>query len=234
MPELFKEGILNMSTTPLMPAGAAQPWGEFLLNRIAVVVTVTLILIEIADLLRVFPQLFRCLSRWKGNMEVEHNMSVARTRNTVALPSVLIIAMLSDYFRLINPSFIALVPPAWSLAVTIGIVFGALFVRWLFYLCTPLRSRTSEFAITLRNVIFNYLILLSVLMLVSSLIMMAVKAPPAAVRGVLLVECAVFFLLHLRRTSQILSSRYGSLATILYLCALEILPVGILIFVCTI
>ena len=162
MPELFKEGILNMSTTPLLPAGAAQPWGEFLLNRIAVVVTVTLILIEIADLLRVFPQLFRCLSRWKGNMEVEHNMSVARTRNTVALPSVLIISMLADYYRLINPSFIALVPPAWSLAVTIGIVFGALFVRWLFYLCTPLRSRTSEFAITLRNVIFNYLILLSV------------------------------------------------------------------------
>ena len=234
MPELFKEGILNMSTTPLLPSAGAQPWGEFFLNRVAVVLTVVLILIEIADLLRVFPQLWRYISRWKGNIEVEHSVSVARTRNTVALPSVLTIAMLSDYFRLINPGFGAVVAPSWHLLFTFGIIMLALLLRWLFYLCTPLRSKTSEYASTLRHVIFNYLILLSVLMLASALLLMALKVPSAVVRGVLLVESALVFLLHLRRTSQILSSRYGSLATILYLCALEILPVGILIFGCTI
>jgi len=234
MPELFKEGILNMSTTPLLPSAGALPWGEYFLNRAAVVLTVALILIEISDLLRIFPQLARCISRWKGNLEVEHSVSVARTRNTIALPSILIISMLADRFRLINPTFGALVSPSWHLLMTFGIVMLAIFLRWLFYLCTPLRSTTSEYASTLRHMVFNYLILLSVLMLASALIMMAVKVPPAAVRGVLLAECAIGLLLHLRRASQILSSRYGSLATILYLCALEILPVGILIFGCII
>lgn len=234
MPELFKEGILNMSTTPLLPSAGAQPWAEYFLNRVFVVLTVTLILLEIADLLRIFPQLWRCVSRWKGNLEVEHSVSVARTRNTVALPAVLIITMLSDRFLLINPGFGTFVSPSWHLMMTFGIVMLALFLRWLFYLCTPLRSKTSEYASTLRHVIFNYLILLSLLMLASALLLMALKVPSAAVRGVLLAESAVVFILHLRRTSQILSSRYGSLATILYLCALEILPVGILIFGCTI
>ncbi|MBO4670326.1 MAG: DUF4271 domain-containing protein [Bacteroidales bacterium] len=233
MPELFREGILEMSTSPLLPSDGAQLWGHFLLNRIAVVAVVALMLIEISDLIRIFPQLLRCLSRWKGNVEVEHSVSVARMRNTITLPSVLAIAILANRFRLFNATFMAPVDPEWSLVVSVGIVLAVLFVRWIFYLCTPLRSRTNELALTLRHVIFNYLILLSVVMLVSALLLMALKVPSTAVRGVLLAECGLFYLLHLRRTSQILSSRYGSLATILYLCALEILPVGILIFVST-
>ena len=47
MPELFKEGILNMSTTPLLPSAGAQPWGEFFLNRVAVVLTVVLAILLI-------------------------------------------------------------------------------------------------------------------------------------------------------------------------------------------
>ena len=233
MPELFKGGILEMSTEPLLPAGAVEPWSAYPLNRVAVVLTIVLLIVELLDYLRVFPHLLRCLPRWKGNVELEHSVSLARTRNTVALVAALIFVLTADYFSLVAPSFRLQVSPEWRLVVCAGLLAGMIIVRRLCYLATPMRSRTSEFASTMRHTIYNYLILLVSFMLPSALLLAAIGMDLSAARTVLIAEIAVFYLVHLIRSSQILHSRYGSLATILYLCALEILPVGILIFVCT-
>ena len=84
MPELFKGGFLHMATDPLAQSGAPQLWADCTVNRWAVVVALILLIIELSEILRIYPHLLRCLSRWKGNADLEHSVSLARTRNTVA------------------------------------------------------------------------------------------------------------------------------------------------------
>lgn len=233
MPELFQSSKLEMSLTPLESAAGAMMWGEYLTNRIAVILALVLLLVELQDIIRLFPALLRCVPLWKGNMELEHSVSMARTRNTVALVLALLLSIVIDRFALLNPSWRALVPPAWQLGVTIGLIAAYAIVRRLFYLISPFRSKTAEFACTVRHTLYNYFILFAVLAVVTGVLLGAFKVPDGTVRAILWTEVALAGFLSLLRTGQILRSRYGVFATILYLCALEILPVGLLILTCT-
>ena len=222
-----------MSTSPLPQPETIQLWSDCLVNRLAALAVMVLLLVEILDLIRLYPHLLRCMPLWKGNVELEHSVSTARTRNTVAFVMALVCCILADRWELISPSFKMQVPVQWRLALTSALLLGAVLLRRLAYLASPYRSLTSEHALTLRHALFNYFILLVSLMLVSAILMLAFRAPDAVVRKVLLIESAFFAFVHLLRTGQILASRCGTFATFLYLCALEILPIGILVFVCT-
>ena len=233
MPDLFKGGSLDMSVTPVPHEAASLVWGDCLVNRIAVLVTLVLLLIELKDLLRLMPFLFRCVSIWKGNMELEHSVNLARTRNTVSLVMALGFCLVADRWGLIAPSFKLDLPAEYQLAVTIGIVSGYVILRRLVNLASRFRGFYNEYNSCLRHSLYNYQILLSVLMILTDLLLVAFRVPYEAGRMVLLVEFGFFALLHLLRSAQILASRCSIFATILYLCALEILPLGILVFVST-
>ena len=233
MPELFYSSNLEMSLTPLSRAAAGLSWGDVLSNRIAVVAVLVLLILELQDIVRVFPALLRCVPLWKGNMELEHSVSQARTRNTVSFVMWLLFCIVADRYALCNPSFMALVPQGWKLAVTAALIGGAVLLRRLFYLVSPLRSKTNEFACTVRHTLYNYFILYVALALLICVLLGAARVPDNTIRVSLYVAAGAVYFLHLLRTGQILRSRYGLFATFLYLCALEILPLGILIFACT-
>ena len=226
MPDLFRSGTLDMSTEPLQYVADTLKWGDVMVNRIAVMVTIILLILSLPDLIRLYPQLLRCLSRWKGNLELEHSVSLA-------LVGGVALCLIVDRWQLVNPSFRLDVPPSLQLAVTAALLMGTALLRRLIYVATKFRSLTNEYASTLRHTVFNYLILLTSLMLVTVLLAAALRAPDPVIRNVLYAECAVFYLVHLIRFTEILRFRCGILATFLYLCALEILPAGILVFTCT-
>ena len=233
MPELFSQSTLHMSTSPLEQAASGYLWGGILVNRIAVIVALVLLVVELMDIILLFPHLLRCVPVWKANVELEHSVSLSRTRNTVALVCGVMFCVVADRYSLLDPSWRASAAPEYQLALTAALLFGAVLLRRLLYLMSPLRSRTSEFACTVRHALYNYSILFCVLAVLSTVIMEAARVPAAAGRVVLTVEAAILYLLDIMRTVQILGSRYGVFRTILYLCALELLPMGILIMTCT-
>lgn len=235
MPDLFKDGTLEMSTSPLEKIASDTLWQDCIVNRAALIVTLILLLLELTDIIRLYPSLLRCIPLWKGNLELEHSVSLARTRNTIAFIMGLCICLIADRWALVAPSFKTALPAAWQLAVTTGLLAGTLLLRRLLFYLTKFRSTTSEYASTFRHIIFNYMvILLGSLMLLTVVLLVAARVNGLTVRNILYAEAALFYLLHLVRTGQFLRSRCGVLSTILYLCALEIMPAGILIFVCTI
>lgn len=233
MPDLFRGGTLDMSTEPFSRIAGELQWGDILVNRIAVMTTLVLLILEIPDLIRLYPQLLRCLSRWKGNLELEHSVSLARTRNNVALVAGISVCLIADRWSLADPSIRQAAPAELKLAITAALLTGTVVLRRLIFIATKFRSLTSEYASTLRHTFFNYLILLTSLVLVTALAAAALRLSDGTVRHILYAEGAVFYLIHLIRSMQILRYGCGILATFLYLCALEILPVGILIFTCT-
>lgn len=222
-----------MPQAPVPQEAASLLWNDCLVNKFAVIVTLILFLIEVSDLIRLFPQLLRCISRWKGNLELEHSVNQARTRNTLAMVMAMVLCIILDRWAVLPPSFKTSLPAEWQLAVSAALIGGYVLLRRILYLFSRFRSRTAEYDQCLQHSVYNYQILLTSLMLPTALLMTAFSPPEATMRVVLLVESAVFSLLHLLRSGQIFASRCSTLATILYLCALEILPLGILIFVCT-
>ena len=234
MPELFRGGTLEMSVTPLERVPGDMLWGDCAVNRLSLMVAIVLFILELSDLFRLYPHLLRCIPRWKGNLELEHSVSLASTRNTFAYVTGLCLVLVADRWGLVSPSFRTELPPEWRLALTGALLAGTLLLRRLLFFATKFRSARSEFASAFVHIVFNYLILLASLMLLTVVLLAAVRVNDLTVRNILYAEAAVFWLLYLLRTGEFLRSRCSSLATFLYLCALEILPVGILILVCTI
>lgn len=233
MPELFYQGVLQMSASPLAQTATELLWSEVVVNRIAVIVALALLVIEIRDIILLGPSLLRGIVIWKANVELEHSVNLSRTRNTVALVCGVLFCIIADRYSLLDPSWRAAAPAGLQLALTAAVIVGFVAVRDIFYLISPLRSRTSEFACTVRHAFYNYFILYVLLALVSTVILEAFGASAAVGRVVLTVEATLAYLIDITRTAQILSSRYGVFPTILYLCALELLPLGILILTCT-
>lgn len=226
--DIFIQGKLEMSAVPVQEAAQAMLWDDFLLNRVLVVATVLIGIAGLRDLLRLLPELLYCFSRPRASVSLEYNTSVVRMRNTAALISILPFCLLADRFGLFRPELWSAVPEEWSAPATVGVFLAYLLLRTV---CSalirpPRLSGTAADAV--RRSPWNYFILLTLLMLLTVGLLYIFRPSDTVVRITLYAETALFFLLSLLRSGQILASGFSGLTTILYLCGLELLPAAAL------
>ena len=217
-----------MSAVPVQEAAQAMLWDDFLLNRVLVVAAVLIGIAGLRDLLRLLPELLYCFSRPRASVSLEYNTSVVRMRNTAALISILPFCLLADRFGLFRPELWSAVPEEWSAPATVGVFLAYLLLRTV---CSalirpPRLSGTAADAV--RRSPWNYFILLTLLMLLTVGLLYIFRPSDTVVRITLYAETALFFLLSLLRSGQILASGFSGLTTILYLCGLELLPAAAL------
>ena len=120
----FTQGRLEMSAVPLPGPQDAASWGELLPNRIGIVLSIILVLLNLKDIIRLFPTLVYALDRVRGSIGLEYNVSKARMRNDIALVLALPFCLLIDRYALYRPQFWAWIPPMWSGLATIGLVLA--------------------------------------------------------------------------------------------------------------
>lgn len=226
--DIFIQGKLEMSAVPVQEAVQAMLWDDFLLNRVLVVAAVLIGIAGLRDLLRLLPELLYCFSRPRASVSLEYNTSVVRMRNTAALISILPFCLLADRFGLFRPELWSAVPEEWSAPATVGVFLAYLLLRTV---CSalirpPRLSGTAADAV--RRSPWNYFILLTLLMLLTVGLLYIFRPSDTVVRITLYAETALFFLLSLLRSGQILASGFSGLTTILYLCGLELLPAAVL------
>lgn len=226
--DIFIQGKLEMSAVPVQEAAQVMLWDDFLLNRVLVVAAVLIGIAGLRDLLRLLPELLYCFSRPRASVSLEYNTSVVRMRNTAALISILPFCLLADRFGLFRPELWSAVPEEWSAPATVGVFLAYLLLRSV---CSalirpPRLSGTAADAV--RRSPRNYFILLTLLMLLTAGLLYIFRPSDTVVRITLYAETALFFLLSLLRSGQILASGFSGLTTILYLCGLELLPAAVL------
>lgn len=226
--DIFIQGKLEMSAVPVQEAAQTMLWNDFLLNRVLVVAAVLIGIAGLRDLLRLLPELLYCFSRPRASVSLEYNTSVVRMRNTAALISILPFSLLADRFGLFRPELWSAVPEEWSAPATVGVFLAYLLLRTV---CSalirpPRLSGTAADAV--RRSPWNYFILLTLLMLLTVGLLYIFRPSDTVVRITLYAETALFFLLSLLRSGQILASGFSGLTTILYLCGLELLPAAAL------
>ena len=220
---IFKGGSLELPVSPERAVHMTTAWGDILTNRILVVTAVLLVVAAIPVYLRLSRVISGCMFGKKANADLEHSVNLARQRNLCALFYILPFCLVADRYRLFNPGFWKYIPETWSSLATLGVFIAFLLLKALFFfmLRPPVNQETAD---TIHHLPYNFFIRLTSIVLATAGICTLLPLPEEAVRTVLLWETAVFFLLSIIRTSQFLAQHCSGLATISYLCALEIIP----------
>lgn len=222
--DVFRQGVLEMSTSPVAAAERTAAWGDLLTNRIAVGLSVILMLMLLKDMIKLAPSLLFSLDRARGSVSLEHNVSLARMRNSVALAFVLPFSLLLDRFAVYRPDFWAGIPPMWSAAATLGTVLCyALLRRVMHAAIRPKRlSQTARSACL--KCAYDFFIAMSIVSLVAVGALSVAGVGDEVIRVVILLIITSFFLFFMIREGQILNSICSHFSTFLYLCGLEIPP----------
>lgn len=222
--ELFRQGRLEMSSAPLPEFQTPAEWNDLLPNKIAIVLSVVLVLIYLKDIIRLIPPLLYALDRKRGGESLEYNVSAARMRNTVALIYTLPFCLIADYCGAYRPGFWSMVPPEWSSAATLGVMLAYFLLRRLCYAAIRPGKMSAESLATLKHSLYNYFIALVSVAVPTIGILPLFSVREDIISTVFLALTGLAFTFATVRAWQILKSRRSPLPTILYLCGLEILP----------
>lgn len=222
--ELFRQGRLEMSAAPLPEIQTPAEWNDLLPNKIAIVLSVVLVLIYLKDIIRLIPPLLYALDRKRGGESLEYNVSAARMRNTVALTYTLPFCLIADYCGAYRPGFWSMVPPEWSSAATLGVMLAYFLLRRLCYAAIRPGKMSAESLATLKHSLYNYFIALVSVAVPTIGILPLFSVREDIISTVFLALTGLAFAFATVRAWQILKSRRSPLPTILYLCGLEILP----------
>lgn len=192
-----------------------------------------LMLLLLPELLALMPSVSGAISRRRGNLEIEHSLSVARSRNYCARMLTVPFLIAVDRYGLYPASFLAPRGEPWlRIAEIAGVFVGFVLLRLLafgiiFKVWPPRMDNESR--TTVRKGLYNYFVVFSVLMLVSVCLLTVFRADDELICLIMWVEMGLLWLLSFLREHQFLASKCSGLGTFLYLCGLEILPVGVLI-----
>lgn len=227
--EIFsKPGTLLLPSTPqALQSGLA--WGEVLTNRILICVAVGIMILSILDIIRFFPHLLFCLRRSYGSENIEHSIAVTRLRNRCAFVAALPFCLMADYFGVYRDTLLCSPGQQWSALIVMALLFVYLLLRKLISLVIRPRNIGGEKYNAFRHCLWNYFILLvlNLLFILAPIRLMGV--PWDVSRWIFLSVTGLFYLVALFREAQILSSVCNGLRTILYLCALELVPAAVLV-----
>lgn len=224
--EVFRSGTLEMSAQPWDGLAQAPVWTDFATNRILCLVAIVLMVANLLDYFRLVPSLLFCFDRSRGAETLEHSLGLARVRNLSGIIYGLPFCLVLDRFGVVRPDFWDRIPPAWQAPAMIGLIAAYMLVRDICYLVFRPRRVYGEPYAALRHNVFNYLLLLVPLQLVTVGVITAFRLSPQLAVYILAGEIALAWLFGMTRSAQILRNRCSGLSTFLYLCALEFLPAG--------
>lgn len=225
MDQLFPDGRLLLETTP-SESVEVPAMGLPLSGELMVVVFILLFLLCLSRFINILPYIFDSILRARGSTVLESSVRVREDRNLIAYILLIPTCLIIYRYRLYDPSFVQDLPANYRLMAVSGALLGMLVLRLLLYRWLMPRRRSELFQVAYRSG-HTFFILLLMLVLPTIGILYLFHANDLIVRTVVLAESALSFLLYLLRKGQILSGFCNPLTTFLYLCALELLPLGL-------
>ena len=215
----FPNGRLWMSDEPLQALAAETSWSQEPVNSVLALVAIVLLIVFIRDYFILWTPITRCLVRPKANVEMEHSVQLARTRNRASMIMALSMLLICDRFHLISSSML----------ISAGVLAGYVVLRRILSELLPHKRLSQEVRTAVRRTLYTFTIVLAAVMLVTVGLWALLHWDEGAMVWVFLAEAGAILLLSMAREGEILGATDHPLVSFLYLCALEILPAAGLI-----
>lgn len=201
---------------------------NYLADDILVIISILAGLSVINRIVRILPSTFNCLGRWKGILTFEFSTRLCRDRDIVFVALIPTVCLLTDRHWIYFPDFMSGMGLHLHMILSTCMVLLFMLIRLMMRSIIHLRDVEKLSAIASHNIFRTVLILTTLLCLATLGILSIFGVPEPKIDLVLFIEAAVFYAIFLLRKGQILAHCRSVFSTILYLCGLEILPVGIL------
>ena len=98
----FPNGRLWMSDEPLEVFVRETSWTQDPVHSVIALLAIVLLIIFIRDYFILWTPIMRCMVRAKANIEMEHSIQLARTRNRAALLMLLPMWLIAERFGIIS------------------------------------------------------------------------------------------------------------------------------------
>ena len=197
--------------------------------KITLAIGLIFFLLIIRTFVGLVPSLMATVIRWKESLNLEASVKLSRDRNTVAACAAIFFCLTMVTYDIYDLKCLQTLGANSHFWVLIGIFCLFVAIRtFIEHTIRPRRIQTKSYMAVVR-VSYSFFIVLTMLLLLMSGIATVSNMNPEHAKNAILWISALTYLLHLIRKLQILSSSCSIFAGFLYLCALEILPTGVLI-----
>ena len=197
-------------------------------NALALI-SVIVVMIFLKTIVEILPSVLACLIRWKENINIEASVRLSRDRDFSAIAMLIPFCLTVFRFRIYNPDFISNLPDSPRLWAIIGIFSAYLLIRKAATLMVHPRRMPQKTLSATEKSANTYFILLTLILLLVDSTCSFFDATQNAIRLTSLWLSSLIYGLYLIRKLQIFASSCSLFTAFLYLCALEILPTGILV-----
>ncbi len=198
-----------------------------LFNILALLSTLVVITL-LRRLVNLAPSLVACMIRWKESVNLDASVKNAYDRNMIALAMVLPFCLVAEKFRLYSPSFMDGLDENLSLCVILGTFIAYDIIRRLASMMMQNRKNKKTYD-TAQKSSYTFFIILSIVLVTLGGVLSFCHVEAESIRTAMLWVSAFIYTLSLLRKTQIFLSGFSILTSFLYLCALEIIPTGILV-----
>ena len=199
-----------------------------LYNTLALISLIVVILL-LRSMVNTFPSLIACLLRWKECINLQMSVKLSRERDKLAASMVIPFCLTVYRYGLYTPNFLHNYGENGKIWITIGVFVGFVILRKA---CSTILKVRKTPAVTYRAAIsaeYTFFIILALLLLTLGGILPLLDVSTTAIRSTMFWVSGTIYTLFLLRKLQIFNSACSIFLSFLYLCALEILPLGVLL-----
>lgn len=219
----------------VLTQGAGAPvqfntWDSTPLLEILIVLSTVIVILNIRNVISLLPMLLDCLIHWRGCLNIESSVRSIRARDIVAASLILPFCLICSRYGIICDPAVGNIR---SLLITSGVFLLWIIVRIaLTHIIRPPRRSRDTWASAASSV-YSFFVMATMFAMFVCFIMIFLHYDEISIRKAILIIITFFYAVAVIRKAQILGSAYGGLSIILYLCALEIVPTGLLIAGCS-
>ncbi|MBE6231924.1 MAG: DUF4271 domain-containing protein [Bacteroidales bacterium] len=199
-----------------------------MLFDILALLSLLIVIFLLSRLANILPSLLACLIRWKETMNLEASAKLSRDRDALAMAMLLPFCLIAVRFRLYDPGYMDGMSENLRLGIICSVFVSYLFLRRLTFVIFRPGYGLHAYRTADRSS-YSFFILLTLILLFSGGLLSFCGMNSFAVRDAMIWISAGIYLLFLVRKMQIFMSSYSIFTAFLYLCALEILPTGIML-----
>ena len=177
----------------------------------------------------ILPLAAACMFRWKENVNIDTSLRLRTERDLTAAALLIPFCLLSARLRLYSPDFMAGMSDNAILGITAGVFVCYILMRSAMIAAVRPRKMASGIYHAATSTEHTFFILLTCVLLTTGGVLSLFDVSPEALRHAMFWISGAIYLVFLLRKLQIFASCCNLFVSFLYLCALEILPTGVLI-----
>ena len=225
--EAFRGGTVPTPET-YIPADMGTEWASDPINGAILVAAVFFFIICIPRLFILAPYLFGTLLRWKESARITDSVRLSRERNILYHACFLPLCLLSSRYQFYSLQIMEGKEPWKVTLMNLAVLLFILSARFLMVHTFKPKMLTHLWR-TSRSILYNALIVITVVGLVIAGVATLANIPDQTVSNVLFYAFLAVFLVFWYRNFEILSLKGQRFKAFLYLCALELTPAILLV-----